>query len=1199
MAACKLPTSITAIVFTLVAMIFFQLPGNAQMRQLSVDNTADNEIHKLSLYSPAEGYIAFRDWIGYTTDSGRTFTRKYITMGNVNFNGYSVNLTFGFGISGVKAFNQNNIIAYGDYGLVPSILYSNDGGNSFTLVYHSQYDQFNLSTGITDMIFPTNGNVGFAVDADRVLKTSNQGLSWNLSLAYPRSFFDHLEGFADNDVFAFSTDYQTNRILHTSTSGTAWSPVTYPNVPSAKMTYIYFLDANNGFINVYDDQNKYYLFKSTNGGAAWAPVNNANIIGFYCTKMKFLNSTTGYAIGGDFNVIKTLDGGVTWEPLPRDNNYSYLGYGHNDLQFLTANQLWAGGGHGFLEMSTNGGGTTLPKAYFAIDTTGFYPTNTVNLVNYSRPGYSYKWYVNNILVSSVYNTSYIHDVYHPLDTIKLVVSNGGHTDSAQKYQYCGPIPQPHILSFSPPSAGVGATVTITGSYLLTTSAVRFGSIPAASFTVLSGNTVQAVVGNGESGKIYITTTGGTDSIPGFIFLYPPPTMTSFSPAAATAGTVISIFGNFFNGTTAVSFGGTPAASFTIVSQTQLNAVVGAAGPGNIQVTTTSGTASLPGFTFLQAVGISSFTPISGPLGTTVTISGSNFSTIPSENIVFFGAVKAPVLSASATTLVVTVPAGASYLPITVTMNNIQASSALPFIVRSGSGGSFNSNSFSNAGTYAITSSSQDINAGSLGDIDGDGKIDVVTGNTNSFGSMSVFPNTSSVGNISFGTRLDIFTPTPVMNLLRDMNGDGLLDLVVNAAGLSIAQNISSPGNIAFGAFTSYGNVFYSDYGLAVGDIDGDGRPDVVSKGGAKVNVVRNTSTNGILSFENNIEYQQTGGPETIALADLDGDGKPEMIVGYLSAGTFSLFKNISIKGKIIFAPAVTFACPNGVYGMTTGDINGDGKIDIVFAAQNIIVFKNTSNAVGNFSFASAYTCLNTDGYAVEIADLDGDGKPDLVSPNQSDQTFSIFRNNGSGSTISFEPRVTFATFSDAYPRSAPLGDLDGDGKTDIALTNYNSDNFIAFRNRVNEGPISFAGNDTLVCSANPISIGSLSIPGYTYSWTSSPAGFTSNAAQPLITPAATTSYFIKATSSTGLIAKDTVVVTVVQAMPANTWVGSSNNSWATAQNWSSGVVPNECTAVIINSGTVVISSNVTIASLTINPGATITVSTGVQLTILH
>ena len=70
--------------------------------------------------------------------------------------------------------------------------------------------------------------------------------------------------------------------------------------------------------------------------------------------------------------------------------------------------------------------------------------------------------------------------------------------------------------------------------------------------------------------------------------------------------------------------------------------------------------------------ISSFTPTSGPIGTTVTITGTNFSTIVANNIVYFGAVRAMVNSATSTSISVIVPIGATYLPITVTVNRLTA-----------------------------------------------------------------------------------------------------------------------------------------------------------------------------------------------------------------------------------------------------------------------------------------------------------------------------------------------------------------------------------------------------------------------------------------------------------------------------------------------------------------------------------------------
>ncbi|MHA4809492.1 hypothetical protein ACX0G9_15370 [Flavitalea flava] len=84
--------------------------SGAQMRQVFADNTvADNNIKKLSFITKTTGFVAFTNWIGFSTDSGRTFAKRYITLSNVNFNGYSVNLTFGFGISGVSNFNCGSV----------------------------------------------------------------------------------------------------------------------------------------------------------------------------------------------------------------------------------------------------------------------------------------------------------------------------------------------------------------------------------------------------------------------------------------------------------------------------------------------------------------------------------------------------------------------------------------------------------------------------------------------------------------------------------------------------------------------------------------------------------------------------------------------------------------------------------------------------------------------------------------------------------------------------------------------------------------------------------------------------------------------------------------------------------------------------------------------------------------------------------
>ena len=84
--------------------------------------------------------------------------------------------------------------------------------------------------------------------------------------------------------------------------------------------------------------------------------------------------------------------------------------------------------------------------------------------------------------------------------------------------------------------------------------------------------------------------------------------------------------------------------------------------------------------FTQVPNITSFTPTSGPIGTTVTIAGSNFDATPANNFVLFGATQATVSGATVTTLTVTVPSGATYQPITVLTNYLIAYSNAPFVV---------------------------------------------------------------------------------------------------------------------------------------------------------------------------------------------------------------------------------------------------------------------------------------------------------------------------------------------------------------------------------------------------------------------------------------------------------------------------------------------------------------------------------------
>jgi surface protein len=158
------------------------------------------------------------------------------------------------------------------------------------------------------------------------------------------------------------------------------------------------------------------------------------------------------------------------------------------------------------------------------------------------------------------------------------------------------IPVPVITSFTPTLAASGTTVTIIGTGLTGATAVAFGGTDATSFTVVSATTITAVLANGSSGNVNVITPGGTATLAGFTFI-PAPTITSFTPQIATAGATVTITGTNFNGVSDVTFGGTKAASFNLISSTTITAVVADGTSGSVSVTASGGTASGNGFTF--------------------------------------------------------------------------------------------------------------------------------------------------------------------------------------------------------------------------------------------------------------------------------------------------------------------------------------------------------------------------------------------------------------------------------------------------------------------------------------------------------------------------------------------------------------------------------------------------------------------------
>ena len=566
-----------------------------------------------------------------------------------------------------------------------------------------------------------------------------------------------------------------------------------------------------------------------------------------------------------------------------------------------------------------------------------------------------------------------------------------------------------------------------------------------------------------------------------------------------------------------------------------------------------------GMASAQTPTITSFAPTSGPIGTTVTIAGTNFNTTLANNIVFFGATKATVSVGSATSLTVVVPTGASFHPISVTniTTGLTAYSARPFNVTFPCGGAI-------TGSSKVDFSSQGPMSVATGDLDGDGKTDFAVANYGN--TVSVFRNTGSSGTISFALSVNYTTGThPYCVSIGDMDGDGKLDLAVvnyNSNTVSVFRNTGSSGTISFAAKVDFATGT-NPHDVSTSDLDGDGKLDltVANYASNTLSILRNTGSSGMISFAPKVDFTTGTNPMSLATGDLDGDGKPDLAIAHEGSNAISVLRNISTSGTISFAPKVDFATWAYPVSVSIGDLNGDGKPDLAnvnAGVQTISVHRNTSS-IGTMSFAPAISFpAGITPNSILTTDFNGDGKPDLAVAHSGSNNASIFRNTSSGSTISFATKVDFA--AGVSTRCVASGDFDGDDKLDLAAGNSSVNTVSLFRNSIPGVPPTVTANATAttVCSGASITLSGGG--AHTYVWT----GGVSNGVG-FVPPTGTTTYTVTGTDTvTTCQSTDTKTITVnplptvtanatATIVCAGTNITLSGGGTANTYTWSGGV----------------------------------------------
>jgi len=335
--------------------------------------------------------------------------------------------------------------------------------------------------------------------------------------------------------------------------------------------------------------------------------------------------------------------------------------------------------------------------------------------------------------------------------------------------------------------------------------------------------------------------------------------------------------------------------------------------------------------------------------------------------------------------------------------------------------------FASATTYSVGYETYPMDI-ALGDVNGDGQIDIVEANFGTYSQASSVGVLLGQGNGKFASVIiyDFKTSSGIENIaLKDVNDDGRLDII------SANQNNSAVG-VLLGQATGFAPVKYystgpasSPYALALGDINSDGHIDIVTanSNNNKVSVLLGLANGSFSSFS---AYPVGGSsPQGIAIGDLNGDGHLDIVTANAASSNVSVLlgqANGGFKTPSIYSPNSSGA-PFSTAKVELHDVNSDGILDIITS----INLKAQVGGVGillgrpnGFSSATTYAMgrYNNPG-RLAVGDLDNDGRPDIVQSNRYTNEVNILLN--SGAFLNNIPTVSMPSDIAIYPNPSHIG----------------------------------------------------------------------------------------------------------------------------------------------------------------------------------